>query len=118
MSTSTVPTLEALRARRDEIIQLAAKFGATEVRIFGSVARGESDEKSDVDVLVDMGPDPDGMEYFGRREDLRRALSELLGYSVDIVDSEALNPTNPSVSHNLRSFRRMRTRVMRDAVAL
>ena len=47
---------ELLQEKRQEILKIAAKHGAYNVRIFGSVARGEADEKSDVDFLVDAGP--------------------------------------------------------------
>ena len=46
--------IEELRNRRDEILQVATRHGARHVRIFGSVARGDADEKSDVDFLVEM----------------------------------------------------------------
>jgi len=48
--------IQALRERRDEILQIAAKHGARTVRIFGSVARGEADAASDLDLLVEMEP--------------------------------------------------------------
>lgn len=82
--------MEDLRARRVEILQIAADLGAANVRVFGSVARGEADERSDVDFLVDIVRDAGGFEYFGILEDLRRGLSALLGRNVDIVDSAAL----------------------------
>ena len=47
---------EILREKREEILKIAAKHGAYNVRIFGSVARGEADEASDVDFLIDAGP--------------------------------------------------------------
>src|SRR3990172_12549328 len=47
---------ELLRARREEILRLAASHGARNIRVFGSVARGETDEASDVDFLVEMEP--------------------------------------------------------------
>jgi predicted nucleotidyltransferase len=47
---------DILKAKRDEILCIAAKHGARNVRVFGSVARGEADEKSDVDFLVEMEP--------------------------------------------------------------
>ena len=50
------PTLDDLRARRDEIIALAEKYGAFDVRVFGSVARGESTPESDFDLLVTYTP--------------------------------------------------------------
>ena len=45
-----------LKSRREEILSIAAKHGARNVRIFGSAARGEADEESDIDLLVDVGP--------------------------------------------------------------
>jgi hypothetical protein len=99
-----VPTLSDLRARRDEILRVAAAHGARNLRVFGSVARGEADESSDVDMLVDLDTDARGFAYFGVLEDLRRALAELPGYSVDIVDSAGL--------------REMREQVLLEAVAL
>jgi len=45
-----------LTSRREEILSIAAKHGARNVRIFGSVARGEAGEESDIDLLVDVGP--------------------------------------------------------------
>ncbi|MEW6114895.1 MAG: nucleotidyltransferase domain-containing protein, partial [Thermodesulfobacteriota bacterium] len=45
---------EVLEKKREEILRVAARHGASNVRIFGSVARGESDEKSDLDLLVTM----------------------------------------------------------------
>lgn len=97
-------TLEALRARREEILRIATAHGACNIRIFGSVARGEADASSDVDVLVDVDGDADGFAYFGRLEDLRCALIDLLGHDVDVVDSAGL--------------RRMQERILREAVRL
>jgi predicted nucleotidyltransferase len=97
-------TLEDLRARRQEILDIAARHGAQNVRVFGSVARGEADAASDVDLLVDMVTDATGFRYFGVVEDLRRDLEALLGRDVDIMDSAALN--------------RWRDRVLGEAVPL
>ncbi len=97
-------TLENLRARREEILRIAAAHGAHNVRVFGSVARGEADVASDVDVLVDLVAAADGFAYFGILEDLRRALADLLGRGVDVVDSAGL--------------RSMRERVLHEAVPL
>lgn len=98
------PRLSELRAQRAEILQIAAAHGASNVRVFGSVARGEAEPDSDVDLLVDIGAPARGFAYFGLIEDLRRDLVELLGRRVDIVDSAAL--------------RAMRERVLAEAVAL
>jgi hypothetical protein len=102
--TMARPTLESLRARRDEIVRLADELGATNVRIVGSVAHGEADDASDVDVLVDVVADARGLAYFGVIEDLRRGLSSLLGRPVDVVDAAAL--------------RTMREPILREAVPL
>ena len=45
---------EHLRTKREEILEMAAKYGVHNVRVFGSVARGEADSASDVDLLVEM----------------------------------------------------------------
>jgi uncharacterized protein len=103
-SDHRVVTVEDLRARRDEILRVAAVHGARNVRVFGSVARGEADRASDVDLLVDLATDARGFAYFGVIEDLRRDLASLLGRDVDVVDSAALSS--------------MRARVIREAVAL
>jgi len=84
------PTLADLQALREEILRIADKNGAANVRVFGSVARGDAIESSDFDILVDIIADVDGFEYFGVLEDLRRDLEALLGRHVDIVDSAAL----------------------------
>jgi predicted nucleotidyltransferase len=101
-------TLDALRARRQEVFRVAAECGARNIRVFGSVARGEDDEKSDIDFLVDMAREPGGFAYFGRLEDLRRGLTALLGRGVDIVDSGALKWARPPT----------RKRVLSEAVPL
>ncbi|MBM2811407.1 MAG: putative nucleotidyltransferase [Chloroflexi bacterium] len=116
MDNAAAPrTMDALRARRDEILRIAAEYGASKVRIFGSVARGEADERSDVDVLVDMAKEPTGFAYFGRLDQLRTALEELLGCHVDVADSSALQRTQGFV---MRASLRMRERVFRDAAPL
>ena len=80
-------TLDVLRARRQEILRIAAVHGASNVRVFGSVARNEASPESDVDFLVDIDTDRRGFEFFGLLEDLRRALEELLGCPVDVGEA-------------------------------
>lgn len=82
----------------------------------GPVARAEDDEKSDVDVLVDLpvGDKEGAFAYFGRLEDLRRALTELLRQDVDVLTSGALT----SSEFTTRSAERMRQRVLAEAVPL
>jgi predicted nucleotidyltransferase len=72
---------ELIAMHRDAILALAAEHGATDVRIFGSVARGDEDETSDVDVLVKMLP---GRSLFDQGA-LLMDLRELLGCKVDVV---------------------------------
>lgn len=98
---SPAPTLSELRARRDEILVLARRRGVTRVRVFGSVARGDQDADSDIDLLVDL---EDGRSLFdlgGLLMDLREAL----GVDVDVATPTSLRP-------------RVAERVLADAVDL
>jgi hypothetical protein len=75
-------TLEQrLQERRDEILGIAAKHGAFNVRVFGSVARGEADEHSDLDFLVELQPGRSLLDLGGLQYDLEAAL----GCRVDAV---------------------------------
>jgi predicted nucleotidyltransferase len=76
------PTLGDLRARRDEILRLAAARGARSVRVFGSVARGEARSDSDIDLLVEMEPGRGVLDL----SELILDLQETLGRKVDIVE--------------------------------
>ena len=80
--------IEALRARQSEIRSIAAKHGAGNVRVFGSVARGEASVNSDVDILIDIvGPTTPWFPG-GLLVDLEKAL----GQRVDIVIARSLHP--------------------------
>jgi uncharacterized protein len=92
---------EALKKKREEILRIAARHGAGNVRIFGSVARGESDEKSDLDLLVTMEPGRSLLDHAALWIELR----DLLGFEVDVVSEKGLKP-------------RMRDRVLSEAVPL
>jgi len=70
-----------LRERREEIVQVAAKYGARNVRVFGSVARGKAGECSDIDLLVEFEPGRSLLDHAG----LWLELQELLGCEVDVV---------------------------------
>jgi len=72
--------------QRDEILRIAASRGASNVRVFGSVARGEADQASDIDFLVDMDPDRSLLDLGGLLMDLRR----LLHRDVDVVTETSL----------------------------
>ena len=76
-----------LKSRREEILSIAAKHGARNVRIFGSAARGEAGEESDIDLLVDVGP---ARTPFFPGE-LLADLKELLGCKVDVVTTDGLH---------------------------
>ena len=77
---------QTIRSRRDEILALAARYGARNVRIFGSVARGDDDVRSDLDFLVDMEPGRSLLDLGGLLMDLQ----DLLGRPVDVVTEKGL----------------------------
>ena len=78
---------ELLRTKREEILRIAARHGAHNVRLFGSAARGEAREDSDVDFLVDVGSDHSTFFPGGLLADLK----DLLGCDVDVVTEDALH---------------------------
>lgn len=92
---------ELLKGQREEILRLAAQHGAKNIRVFGSVVRGEADEQSDVDFLVEMEPGRSLLDMGGLLMDLQG----LLGRKVDVVSERGLRP-------------RIRERVLREAVPL
>ena len=79
-------TKAALIERRDEILAVAARYGASDVRVFGSVARGDADAASDVDFVARFEPGRSLFDQGGMLMDLR----ELLGVRVDVVSEGAL----------------------------
>ena len=93
--------IKSLRVKREEILQIAEKYGARTVRIFGSVARGEADVASDLDLLVEMEPGRSLLDLGG----LLMELQDLLGCRVDVVTEKGLRE-------------RIRDRVLKEAVAL
>ncbi len=92
---------EKLTAHRDEILAIAARYGARNVRVFGSVARGEANEESDVDFLVTLDEERTAFDVGGLAYDLMA----LLGCEIDVATDDGLRG-------------RFRERVLRDAVAL
>ena len=92
---------ELLRQKREEILKIAARHGAYNVRFFGSVARGEADKASDVDILVNAGPKTSSWFPAGLIIDLE----ELLGCEVDVVTEGGLRP-------------RIKDRVLKEAIPL
>ncbi len=78
---------QLLRVKRDEIHTIARKHGVKRIRIFGSVARGEARADSDVDLLVDVGPETSSWFPAGLVLDL----DEILGCKVQVVTEKGLN---------------------------
>jgi hypothetical protein len=92
---------ERLRGQRAQILEVCAKHGARNVRVFGSAARGEADEVSDIDLLVEMEPGRSLFDLGG----LQYELEQLLGCPVDLVTQRGLKA-------------RIRDRVLREAMPL
>jgi predicted nucleotidyltransferase len=79
---------EILGPKREEILRIAAKHGAYNVRVFGSVARGEAGPESDVDFLIDYGSERPAWFPGGLIADLQ----DLLGREVDVAGDSWLHP--------------------------
>jgi len=90
-----------LQEKRQQILDIATKHGAHNVRVFGSVVRNEADDKSDIDLLVYLEPKRSLVDWL----QLMDELETLLGRPVDVVEEDALKG-------------RMRKRVLDEAVAL
>jgi predicted nucleotidyltransferase len=92
---------ELLKSKREEILQIAARHGAYNVRVFGSVARGDARPDSDVDFLVDLEPGRSLFDLGGLLVDLQ----ELLARNVDVITERGLRE-------------RIRDRVLGEATTL
>lgn len=77
---------EILQQKREEILNLAAQHGTSNIRIFGSVARDEEGEDSDIDFLVDMESDRSLLDRIGLIQDLE----DILGRKVDMATVKGL----------------------------
>ena len=93
--------LTSLQRRRDEILSIAARHGARNIRVFGSVVRGEDRPESDVDLLVELDEDRSLLDHAKLIVDL----SDALGCKVDVA-----------TVHGLKE--RIRARVLGEAVTL
>jgi predicted nucleotidyltransferase len=82
------PSLEEVRRHRAEIERVASRYGARDIRIFGSVARGEVRPDSDLDVLVRFEPGRSLLDQAGLQLDL----VDLLGCKVDVVSEGGISP--------------------------
>lgn len=94
-------TLADIETHRDEVLRIVAEHGGHDLRVFGSVARGEQAEDSDLDLLVRLDNDRSLIDHIALKYDLE----DVLGHTVDLVTEEAL--------HHL-----IRDRVLREAVAI
>jgi len=92
---------DSIQSRRDAILGIAAKYGARNLRIFGSVARGDVSDTSDLDLLVRFEPGRSLLDHGGLLMDLR----DLLGIKVDVIDEDAMAP-------------RFRQQVLKEAIPL
>ena len=101
VSEVQIMEIEELKAHRKQILALARRYHAPNIRVFGSVVRGEATEVSDVDFLIDVPPEQTLFDLIR----LTRELEELLGCQVDVAQSTVLHPT-------------LRDEILHDAVAL
>lgn len=84
---------ERIRERRPELLAAAARRGASNLRIFGSVARGDATAVSDVDFLVDFEASRSLVDVAGLILDLQ----EILGVPVDVVEASTLRPDDQDI---------------------
>jgi len=80
-------TLDDLRKEREQIKKVAQKHGASNIRVFGSISRGEERPESDIDFLVDFEADRSLFDLVR----LKLELEELLGHEVDLVTEKAMH---------------------------
>ena len=92
---------KTLSNKRDEILRIAAAHGARNLRVFGSVSRGEATEKSDIDLLISLEPGRTLLDIVAIKQDLE----DLLGCNVDVVTEDAVSPY-------------IREKILKDAVSL
>jgi len=79
---------QLIQEKRPQILEIAEGHGARNVRLFGSVARGEATETSDLDLLIEMAPERSLLDVVAIKQDLE----ELLGCKVDVVTEAAISP--------------------------
>jgi uncharacterized protein len=101
VSLPSTPIARRLASHRREIIEAAARYGARNVRAFGSVARGDGTSGSDIDLLVDLPPRT-GILTLGA---IAREVERLIGVPADVVPASTLRPE-------------LRDRILAEAIAL
>ncbi len=92
---------KVLKDEREEILRIAASHGAQNVRVFGSLARGEAGPDSDIDILVELDPGRSLLDIVAIKQDLE----DLIGCEVDVVTEAGVGPY-------------IREQVLREAVSL
>jgi len=93
--------IEQILKKREEILKTCAKYGAYDVRIFGSIARGEADELSDIDILVKFESGRTLLDHAG----LVLELEKILKCKVDVVSEKGLKP-------------RIKNRILKEVISL
>jgi uncharacterized protein len=96
-----MPHFDQLRQKRTEILAIADKYGATNLRIFGSVSRGDDRPDSDIDILIDQENAWNLFDHVAMMQDLE----DLLERRVDLATADALRPG-------------FKNRIFQDAIAL
>jgi len=92
---------DLVQSNRSTILNIAARYGVSNVRVFGSSVRDEARPESDIDLLVTLAPKMTLFDYVGLKQDLE----DVLGVPVDLASETELHP-------------RIRDRVLREAVSL
>ena len=77
-----------IKSKREEILNIAQKFGAKNVRIFGSMARGEENPESDLDIIVEMEKGSSLLDIIA----IKQYIEELLGRKVEVVTEASISP--------------------------
>lgn len=80
--------MDYIKSNKQQILNLASKYGAKNLRVFGSVSRREETPESDLDLLIELDPDRSLLDRIALMQDLE----ELLGRKVDVVNEKALHP--------------------------
>jgi uncharacterized protein len=93
--------LEKLHQQREKILQIASKYGASHLQVFGSVARQENSSDSDIDFLVELDTQRTLLDQIALIQDLE----ELLGCRVDVVETDCLHEA-------------IRSRILQEAIPL
>jgi predicted nucleotidyltransferase len=97
----TVTMSPIVQNKREDILRIAAQYGASNIRVFGSVARGEAGPESDIDVLIHLESGRSLLDIVAIKQDLE----ELLGRKVDVLTESSISPY-------------LRDHILRDAIEL